>query len=329
MHIGLPMMQTAIPILQQITKFFDSIGEFAKSNPQAMQNIGNGILVLGGSLAAASGLALLAAIGPAGWFVLGVGALGAAFVAFPDKWTEITNGLDQLKDGLQQFLDWLKKSVDYWTMGAASALFGGNGGDAGAHEPAASVFNRMRHGPVHGLTDTPGIHLSDTGGMKPYFKGPLEKMIADAHAQGHDLHIVSGYRSHAHQAALFARSNGSGHWVARPGHSRHEMGIAADLGGDLGWAHAHAHDYGLHFPMSYEKWHVEPEGSRHGHARHAPGFIKPKQQTSIENVIVLDGKVIARNTSQHIASAATHPTTAPYHDGSRHWTPPDAGLINV
>jgi hypothetical protein len=65
------------------------------------------------------------------------------------------------------------------------------------------------------------------------------------------------------------------------------------------------------------------------HHRHVPGFQKPNHQTSIENVIVLDGKEIARSTTKHIVNAATHPTTGPYHDGSRHWTPPDAGLIGV
>lgn len=64
-------------------------------------------------------------------------------------------------------------------------------------------------------------------------------------------------------------------------------------------------------------------------ARPVPPHSKPATPVHIENVMVLDGKEIARNTTKHITNAATHPTTAPYHDGSRHWTPPDAGIIGI
>ena len=65
------------------------------------------------------------------------------------------------------------------------------------------------------------------------------------------------------------------------------------------------------------------------HHRHVPGFVKKDQHTSIENVIVLDGKEIARSTNRHIVQAATHPTRGPYFDSSRHWAPPDMGTIGV
>jgi LAS superfamily LD-carboxypeptidase LdcB len=96
------------------------------------------------------------------------------------------------------------------------------------------------------------------GHMQPEFRNRLSAFLAGAKESGHSLAVFSGYRSQAHQNALFARSNRSGHWVAR--HSHHTMGIAADLRGDLGWAHAHAGEYGLHFPMSWERWHIEPTG---------------------------------------------------------------------
>ena len=54
-------------------------------------------------------------------------------------------------------------------------------------------------------------------------------------------------------------------WAAKPGHSRHETGQAADL--QMGpaarrWVHRNAARYGLHFPMDHEHWHIEPINAR-------------------------------------------------------------------
>jgi hypothetical protein len=109
------------------------------------------------------------------------------------------------------------------------------------------------------------------GGQDPYsgmnsdFAARLRQMIA---ASGGRLHIVSGHRDYQRQAALYAAAvkkygvKEARRHVAPPGHSNHEKGIAADLGGDLGWAHANAQHFGLYTPMSWEPWHFEPVGSR-------------------------------------------------------------------
>ncbi len=55
-------------------------------------------------------------------------------------------------------------------------------------------------------------------------------------------------------------------WVAKPGTSRHETGVAADVGvgafngtnlGDYPGARTLAAQLGASFPMSYEPWHIE------------------------------------------------------------------------
>ncbi len=98
------------------------------------------------------------------------------------------------------------------------------------------------------------------GHMQPEFRNRLAAMMEAAKASGHPLSVFSGYRSQEHQNRLFAASERSGHRVAR--HSHHTAGIAADLRGDLRWAHQHAREFGLRFPMSWENWHIEPAPGR-------------------------------------------------------------------
>lgn len=109
-------------------------------------------------------------------------------------------------------------------------------------------------------------HVEDPGGFVPEFEKRLNRMVADS---GGRLRVTSGYRSQAHQAQLFADAvkrygseEAARKWVAPPGKSKHGHGMAADLSGDLNWARQNARKYGLYFPMSWEKWHVELPGSR-------------------------------------------------------------------
>lgn len=80
--------------------------------------------------------------------------------------------------------------------------------------------------------------------------------------------IYSGYRDRAHQQRLWDASDKSGHMVARPGHSQHGFGNAADLRyaspAAREWMHANAAKYGLAFPLAHEPWHVEAAGARPG-----------------------------------------------------------------
>jgi secretion/DNA translocation related TadE-like protein len=73
------------------------------------------------------------------------------------------------------------------------------------------------------------------------------------------LWIVSGFRTEAEQAALFRRKP---ELAAPPGHSMHELGLAADLGfpsdATRMQAHREAADCDLRFPVANEPWHVEP-----------------------------------------------------------------------
>jgi LAS superfamily LD-carboxypeptidase LdcB len=105
--------------------------------------------------------------------------------------------------------------------------------------------------------------------MNADFQTKLNKLIE---ATGGKVRINSGYRSPERQAQLYAdavRKYGpekARHYVAPPGHSKHNEGIAADLGfadaATKAKAHQLAAQFGLSFPMSWEPWHIEPMGSR-------------------------------------------------------------------
>src|SRR5688572_6580143 len=87
------------------------------------------------------------------------------------------------------------------------------------------------------------------------------------------FNIYSGHRSVERQAQLwnealkkYGSPEAARKWVAPPGRSRHNHGSAADLrfADDevKQWVHANAKNYGLHFPMRHEPWHIEPIGAR-------------------------------------------------------------------
>lgn len=107
-------------------------------------------------------------------------------------------------------------------------------------------------------------------GLNPEFEAALEAMYAGAPPEvQRELGLNSAYRDRATQTRLFNASDRTGRTVARPGTSKHEKGMAADLygfglkgGGDVSqatkdWVKANAGNYNLYFPMGYEPWHIQ------------------------------------------------------------------------
>lgn len=88
----------------------------------------------------------------------------------------------------------------------------------------------------------------------------FHRMDAAATAAGRDLHVTSGYRTYAEQAALHrAYLNGTGNLAAPPGHSTHGLGLSADVKvtepATLRWLRAHAKTYGFVNDVPSEAWH--------------------------------------------------------------------------
>jgi len=107
-----------------------------------------------------------------------------------------------------------------------------------------------------------------TIGLQPPLKLAVDRLIAASNGR---VHLASSTRSTARQTDLWTEAlerygdpEIADNWVARPGTSNHEVGLAVDLGGDLGLAVRLVDELGLPLwrPMSWEPWHFELTGSR-------------------------------------------------------------------
>jgi hypothetical protein len=93
-------------------------------------------------------------------------------------------------------------------------------------------------------------------GMRPDVAAAFDRMAVAAQSQGVGLVVVSGFRSDAEQAALFA-AHPDPTWVAPPGHSLHRCATELDLGPEsaYGWLAANAGRFGFVQRYSWEAWH--------------------------------------------------------------------------
>jgi hypothetical protein len=98
-------------------------------------------------------------------------------------------------------------------------------------------------------------------GMRPDVAAAFDRMAASARADGLSLLVVSGFRSDAEQAALFA-AHPDPKWVAPPGQSLHRCATELDLGPEAayGWLAANASRFGFVQRYSWEAWHYGFDG---------------------------------------------------------------------
>lgn len=96
----------------------------------------------------------------------------------------------------------------------------------------------------------------DGEGMRPDVGAAFDRMAAAAGGDGVALLVVSGFRSDAEQAALFA-AHPDPTWVAPPGQSLHRCATELDLGPDAAyaWLAANASRFGFVQRYSWEAWH--------------------------------------------------------------------------
>lgn len=114
----------------------------------------------------------------------------------------------------------------------------------------------------------PAATSTSTAGFHPAMADAVNQLL---NAAGGRVWIVSGFRSTSRQYELWVQAlqkygdpEVANNWVAPPGHSNHERGLAVDLGGDLEYAASLVQELGIPLwrPMSWEPWHFEIVGSR-------------------------------------------------------------------
>lgn len=137
------------------------------------------------------------------------------------------------------------------------------------------------------------------------------------------LHMAGGDPVRAGEAARpWLKSIGETAWVAPPGSSNHQKGLASDLsfGGpqDIQWAHNNATQFGMNFPMANENWHVEPIGARAGvspgmaaatNAGRGIGPIQRLIQPSQEMSPGMAAATVGATPTQNLASLFTQAPT--------------------
>ncbi len=115
---------------------------------------------------------------------------------------------------------------------------------------------------------SPQAGAFDAFGLDPRLAAAVSRLVA---ASGGLVKVTQGYRSPEEQAVLWARAlrrygsaESADDWVARPGDSMHQLGLAVDLGGDLGLAVRLVRRLHLPLwrPMPHEPWHFELTSSR-------------------------------------------------------------------
>jgi hypothetical protein len=124
--------------------------------------------------------------------------------------------------------------------------------------------------------------------MRPDTAIAFDRMEAAAKKDGIQLIVVSGFRSNAEQAILFAR-HPDPKWVAPPGKSLHRLGTELDLGptSAYGWLAANAPRFGFLKRYSWEPWHFglvrSPGSASVGFKRDSedgrsaiPSFVPPR-----------------------------------------------------
>ena len=152
--------------------------------------------------------------------------------------------------------------------GPFRAMFQTSGRKAPLSANGHVAVTKVGHG-FHLLGSLPADHRPDLGASAEA-KAAFHTMQAAALQSGVVLSETSNYRSVELQTKLWRASDRSGRWVAAPGHSEHQTGLAFDVGtkgyngGQQGnfakspafrWLCENGYRYGFVQSMSWEPWH--------------------------------------------------------------------------
>jgi len=131
----------------------------------------------------------------------------------------------------------------------------------------------------------------------------ITRLASLAKSKGKMADITSSWRSFEEQSALWEASDKSGKMVAAPGTSKHEKGMAVDVGG---WVEqlsdAELAMAGLFRPMDYEPWHIQvkratEEVDKFGNTIVATGEIGKKRNADYYNSYADISEIIQQITN--------------------------------
>jgi hypothetical protein len=251
--LGSPNVAPAYEVLGKITiALKDMTAAVEKMNPETLRSLGYGIAVLGASLVGAGVAGLLAAIGPAGWLVLGIGALAAALVAFKDKIPAVLNAIrDLMTVGIITAL--------YGIVKAGSAIVDAVKGIAQSFRSAVAALPGEVAGAIASAFAAIGAAIkSAISGM---FKSD-GKALGNTDPNGIPLPTPNSFRGGEQQR---------------------------DLMKSINWQ--------------------PPQKTQ------APIYVNSK--------LDLDGRTLAEAVADKLAQILEFPSSAPYFDGKRAWSPND------
>lgn len=156
-------------------------------------------------------------------------------------------------------------------------------------------------------------------GMRPDVGAAFDRMARVAGSSGVALYVVSGFRSDAEQAELFAR-HPDPRWVAPPGKSLHRCATELDLGpsGAYGWLASHARRFGFSQRYSWEPWHygfiagpapcaAASHSFSEGRSAAMPAFVPARFRDPISRAAARSGVSAALLASQLMAESGFDP----------------------
>jgi hypothetical protein len=150
--MGGPAMQAAIPVMRALTNAFNGIGEFASNHGPAIESMAKGLAIAGAALTTGGAVAILAALGPAGWITVGLvaGITGLA-MALPKIATGINSAIDTAISSISAAAGKIAQAIIDFGNRILNAAGLGGGGGTGNH----MLKQRGHAGMLHGLKSAP------------------------------------------------------------------------------------------------------------------------------------------------------------------------------
>jgi hypothetical protein len=158
-----PNSENAIRLMKALTDALNSFSEKVRAtNPDTLAKIGAGLGILSAALVGAGAAALVAALGTGGWVVLGIGALGAAFVVFKDDLAKLIPSASDAAHAIMGFIEAIKKigsAIAEAISGAWNSFSHSEGGGGGGRGRSGIHYQNYRPSGGGGGSGTQPINL--------------------------------------------------------------------------------------------------------------------------------------------------------------------------